>query len=354
MVSLKCVHVLDGTTCNRKFERRLSRIHGSHLMCTFCAGKERARPRCRSCGDPDHMSDKCPKQKPSTARRKCQLCFGTPHMVEGAACKGCGLAYEDEVLPTARQPVVPRVLPKPRPVIAEVRVKAIRIDGDTQARVMLDERTIDEYAEAIKGGARLPPVVVFYDGTAYWLGDGYHRVYAHVRLGTLKTECEIRGGGRRDAILYAVGANAIHGLKRSNADKHRAVEMLLLDAEWARNSNRWIAERCSVSSDMVDRARRALRPAGQLPVTGSSQVVPEQPVTRKGVDGKVRRLPVRCPPPFSMERARTRIEGLVEALLAAWPEGSSLEPLALWLEGGATRVRSTMADQAGRRDEARG
>ena len=31
-----------------------------------------------------------------------------------------------------------------------------------------------------------------------------------------KIEADVREGGRRDAILYAVGTNAAHGLKRSN------------------------------------------------------------------------------------------------------------------------------------------
>ena len=31
-----------------------------------------------------------------------------------------------------------------------------------------------------------------------------------------KIEADVREGGRRDAILYAVGANAAYGLKRSN------------------------------------------------------------------------------------------------------------------------------------------
>jgi len=33
-------------------------------------------------------------------------------------------------------------------------------------------------------------------------------------------------------LLYAVGSNATHGLRRSNADKRRAAQMLLEDPEW--------------------------------------------------------------------------------------------------------------------------
>lgn len=36
----------------------------------------------------------------------------------------------------------------------------------------------------------------------------------------------------REAILFIVGANASHGLRRTNADKRRTVERLLADEEW--------------------------------------------------------------------------------------------------------------------------
>lgn len=65
-------------------------------------------------------------------------------------------------------------------------------------------------------------------------------------------------GPRRDAILYSVGANSTHGLRRTNADKRRAVETLLRDEEWQGWSNRKIAEVCGVSEFMVREARPAI------------------------------------------------------------------------------------------------
>lgn len=46
---------------------------------------------------------------------------------------------------------------------------------------------------------------------------------------------DIRQGTRRDAVLFSVGANASHGLRRTNEDKRRAVTVLLSDEEW----NKW-------------------------------------------------------------------------------------------------------------------
>jgi hypothetical protein len=48
-------------------------------------------------------------------------------------------------------------------------------------------------------------------------------------LGLAKISADVREGSRRDAILYAVGANASHGLKRTNRDKRNAVRVLLKD-----------------------------------------------------------------------------------------------------------------------------
>jgi hypothetical protein len=52
---------------------------------------------------------------------------------------------------------------------------------------------------------------------------------------------------RRDALLFSVGANAIHGHRRTNEDKRRAVDVLLNDPEWRVWNDSEIARRCGVS-----------------------------------------------------------------------------------------------------------
>ena len=52
----------------------------------------------------------------------------------------------------------------------------IKVDQACQARVTTDITTIAEYAEIMtEEGNVFPPVVTYYDGTAYWLSDGFHR-----------------------------------------------------------------------------------------------------------------------------------------------------------------------------------
>ncbi|ARV58924.1 hypothetical protein BZZ01_10010 [Nostocales cyanobacterium HT-58-2] len=134
----------------------------------------------------------------------------------------------------------------------------ILINGGTQSRAKLNWDVIAEYAEAIKLNAVFPPILVFFDGNNYWLADGFHRLHATKKAGRQEIAVEIRQGSRRDALLYSVGANANHGLRRSNADKRRAVEIMLRDEEWNHWSNREIAKRCSVSEFMVRQMREAI------------------------------------------------------------------------------------------------
>lgn len=156
----------------------------------------------------------------------------------------------------------------------------IRIDGGTQMRAELNPATVAEYTEAWLTGARFPDIVVYYDGLTYWLGDGFHRLESHKRaFGRDPSQptigAEVRSGTRRDAILHAAGANASHGLRRTNADKRRAVETLLRDEEWSLWSDREIAKACGVDHKTVGNLRRDL--SGEIP-----QMPTERRVERNG------------------------------------------------------------------------
>ncbi|WP_420104130.1 MT-A70 family methyltransferase [Bosea sp. (in: a-proteobacteria)] len=138
----------------------------------------------------------------------------------------------------------------------------LRRDGGTQPRAALDPATVANYAEAIRSGAAFPPVIVFYDGTDHWLADGFHRVAAHEEAEFEEILADIRPGTRREAVLFACGANAAHGLPRSNEDKRRAALLLLGDPEWTQWSDREIARRCAVSDRFINSLRATLTANG--------------------------------------------------------------------------------------------
>ncbi|MGR3278958.1 streptomycin biosynthesis regulator [Acaryochloris marina NIES-2412] len=149
------------------------------------------------------------------------------------------------------------------PSIQTVEIAKIRRDGGTQPRAQLYEEVVAEYAEDMRQGAEFPPITIFFDGEQYWLADGFHRVSAKEATGEKKVISQVHSGTQRDAVLYAAGANAAHGLRRTNADKRRAVEHLLRDFEWSRWSDNAIANQCGVSHPFVSKLRAGI--VGDLP-----------------------------------------------------------------------------------------
>jgi hypothetical protein len=157
------------------------------------------------------------------------------------------------------------------PVVVNMPLTQLRTDGGTEPRCRIDDATVQEYQDALEADVCFPPVVAFHDGTDYWLADGYHRLEAHCGANRTTISVQIRPGSRRDAVLYAVGANASHGLRRSDDDKRRAVNMLLTDAEWGTWSNREIARRCLVSPSFVEKVRESLSAVDSEPQSATSE-----------------------------------------------------------------------------------
>ena len=138
-----------------------------------------------------------------------------------------------------------------RKQVKSLNIKNISVDQGTQARVKISEETVSEYADAMQAGAQFPPVTVFHDGTDYHLADGFHRLLAAQRIGKASIQAEVKAGTLRDAILHSLGANANHGLRRTNEDKRKCIATLLDDFEWQSLSQLQIANICQVSRQMV-------------------------------------------------------------------------------------------------------
>lgn len=140
----------------------------------------------------------------------------------------------------------------------EVSIFDIELDDQIQPRVEKKEEVIFGYSEDLANGAEFPPVDVFYDGETYWLADGFHRYAAYSLEGRDTIPAKIHEGGRREAIIFAAGANATHGIPRSNADKRRVVGNMLKDPEFNVESDNTIAEWCKVSQPFVSKIRKEL------------------------------------------------------------------------------------------------
>jgi len=139
----------------------------------------------------------------------------------------------------------------------EFPLRDITLDQRLQPRAALDAETVEDYAARYAEGTDMPAVTLFHDGETFWLADGFTRVAAAGKAGHDTILADVRVGTYRDALLFAAAANAAHGLRRTNADKRRAVSMLLADAECAGWADNQIAKHCGVSNEMVGDVRAA-------------------------------------------------------------------------------------------------
>lgn len=166
-----------------------------------------------------------------------------------------------------------------------VALDLIKHDADLQMREAgIDPGSVAEYAEAMEGGAEFPPVILYFDGSAYWPADGFHRLAAAKKVNRDAIAADVRDGSKRDAILHAVGVNANHGLRRTQADKRRAVITLLKDPEWSRLSDRALAEKANVSHPLVARIKAEM--TGRVSASAAASM-PSGKITTADTDGKI-------------------------------------------------------------------
>lgn len=142
--------------------------------------------------------------------------------------------------------------------IIDIELDKIRIDGGTQPRAKIDMEVVNDYSTSFELGANFPPIDVFFDGKEYWLADGFHRYHAARDAHVPELPATIHNGTVRDAILFSLGCNDRHGLRRTNEDKRHSVMTMLNDPEWSQWSDRSIAEKCGVGNQLVGHVRQTL------------------------------------------------------------------------------------------------
>lgn len=201
-----------------------------------------------------------------------------------------------------------------------LNLAAIRIDGGTQSRVAINQDAVAEYAQVITDGDTLPNITVFLDGADYWLADGFHRLFAHKAAGKASIVADVLTGTCRDAVLYSLAANTVHGLRPSNEDKRKAVGIMLADEEWAALSVREIARHCGVSHTLVLRMQKPepapAEPAAQPAQSGTSSTEPADQAPKSGTSSS------------KTTPAQTAKEA--EAAQAAQDAHGDTDPVAMW------------------------
>lgn len=167
-------------------------------------------------------------------------------------------------------------MPTQEPIL--LNRSSIRTNGGTQPRFQLSEEQIGAYAEAMKDGAEFPALECAYDGSAYWLWDGFTRLSAGDRIGKTTWKVHVTQGSREDAVWLSYGANGTHGLPRSKEETLRAIESALVHPKGKGMSDEAIAQHTQTTRGQVRYARDKMRKDPESHYT--------EPETRTGTDGK--------------------------------------------------------------------
>lgn len=140
-----------------------------------------------------------------------------------------------------------------------------------QPRATMNFIIVEDYAQAMKEGQPFPPLDVVWDGETYWLWDGYHRKKAAEQIEMAEINVKVTEGNLEHAEWLALSANKMHGFRRSNEDKRRAVELALGHPEARGLSDGQLATHCGVSRKFIVSIR---------------SLVTELQVERMGKDGR--------------------------------------------------------------------
>lgn len=154
----------------------------------------------------------------------------------------------------------------PKVECVQLPLRLLRCDGETQSRQQLNLDVVQQYAELMLGGVDLPPVRACFDGTSYWLTDGFHRVAAAEQVGLEKIYVELFRGSLSDARWDSYRANAIHGLRRTPDDVKVVIRRALIHERAIDLSNRELARHLHVSEKTIRRFRESTSAAGAADV----------------------------------------------------------------------------------------
>jgi hypothetical protein len=197
-----------------------------------------------------------------------------------------------------------------------VSLASIVIDHRFQTRAAMDAGVINDYVDAIlvAGCWPFPPIKV----VSQFVVDGFHRVEAVKRViadrGTAvdlrrslqdipceRVSVDLLNDDVPDlALQHALAANHTHGLRRSQADKRRSVELAI--EQWAIESDRQIAKLTGTTHPFVAKVRRE-RNVETLPPESE----PESPLDHPLV---VEKLPLESKPSSAAEDSSVGVETL--------------------------------------------
>jgi hypothetical protein len=169
-----------------------------------------------------------------------------------------------------------------------MKISDLQIDSGTQVRVKIHEDAVADYSEAMNTNSKFPPIIVFHDGSGYFVGDGFHRILAAVRIGREDIAADIRKGTATDALWFALGANKENGIRLNPADKKHAI--LLALKMWPERSSTMIAEQIGCSQSWIMRIKEQVSTSTNLPTRVTGKDGKSYPAKRKTAITKEKRI----------------------------------------------------------------
>jgi len=143
-------------------------------------------------------------------------------------------------------------------MIKTLNLAVLRLDGDTQARLALSQEKVQEYAALMEDGEEFRPIDAFFDGSDYWLADGFHRYFATKANKKTAIAVTVHNGTLEDAQLFAFAANKGHGLHMSATDIRHCIVRMLEHPVWGGWTNAAIAKHVGTSKMTVGRVKAAM------------------------------------------------------------------------------------------------
>lgn len=130
-----------------------------------------------------------------------------------------------------------------------------KLQPASEMRCKLDKEAVENYASIL---AKLPPVKLMRDNEAqtWWVVDGAHTISAALKAGKKEVQAEWSEGSYLDAWKAAANENQSHGVRVTNKDKRRRVEVAVkhpVMSKWAATK---IAEACGVGRSLATEIKK--------------------------------------------------------------------------------------------------
>lgn len=204
-----------------------------------------------------------------------------------------------------------------------IDIKRLRIDGGMQHRAKINPELIAQYCEAYLEDKKLPPVSVVFDGTHYWVWDGWHRIAGAIEAGRKGINIDVKRGTQEEAFDLSLSANGAHGSPRTPDDKRNAVKAAMQHERHADKSAREIALLCDVSHTFVSMMMgktEVVKPA--KPTKKSGNVASKKTVTGNVASDSTAEegaatageKPDDDPAPVKVTRPKTAVVGSLETI----------------------------------------